>query len=142
MLTLLHPAVIHFPIALLLLAAALTAAHLRRPDPWLERCAYGALVLGWWSALAATVTGLGAAALQWPFTPTILMWINWHALTGFAVLGVAGRALIWRKREPQILAGPRRRQYLGMLALLVVLVITSGWLGGELVYTFGVGVAP
>ena len=54
----LHPFVVHFPIALLLLNFALTVLYLRRGDPFLERAAYGALVIGWWGAFAAVVTGV------------------------------------------------------------------------------------
>ena len=134
----LHPAVVHFPIALLLLNLLLTAHYLRRPDPFTERAAYGALVLGWWAALAAVTTGTLTTALEWPLAPGVLGWINAHALLGFALLLVYGRALLWRRREPGVLQGPHRRRYFLLLVAGAALVALDGWVGGHLVYGFGV----
>ena len=139
MLRVLHPALIHFPLALLLTGIGLTALHLRRPDPFIERSAYGALMLGWWGTVIGIVTGLIAAAVQWPFSATVLGWINWHAVTGFALLLSAGHAVLLRKRNPDLLQQPARRTYVLLLAITALLVIVTGWLGGELVYDLKVG---
>ena len=138
----LHPAVVHFPIALLLLNMVLTLRHLRHPDPFVERAAYGALVLGWWGALAAVASGILAAALAWPVEPGVLTWLNSHAVLGFALLLVYGRALLRRRRDPAVLAGPGRRPYLLLLLLGVALLLLDGWIGGHMVYRQGVGVEP
>ncbi len=138
----LHPAVVHFPIALLLLNLVLTLRHLRRPDPFWERAAYGALVLGWWGALAAVASGILAAALAWPVEAGVLTWLNSHAVLGFALLVVYGRALLRRRREPDVLAGPGRRPYLLLLLLGAGLLLLDGWIGGHMVYRLGVGVEP
>ncbi len=134
----LHPALIHFAVALLLTGIALTVLQLRRPDPILERSAYGALVIGWWATAVGIFTGLVAAAGQWPFSATTLNWINWHALTSFALLFSAGRAILLRKRQPDILE-TGRRDYLVLLAVSALLVVITGWLGGHLVYELKVG---
>lgn len=136
----LHPFVVHFPIALLLLNLALTLLYLRRRDPFLERAAYGALVIGWWGACAAVVTGVIELALAWPLREDILVWMNAHAVLGFAVLFVYGQALLLRKRDSQVLYGPRRRRYLLLLSLGAVLVLASGWVGGQLVHSLGFGI--
>jgi len=136
----LHPAVIHFPIAWLLLGSALTLVYLRRTDPFVERSAYGALVLGWWSTFVAVATGVVAVALTWPIEPSELPWINGHAVTGTLVLLVYGRALLLRRRDRQILHSAARRTYLLLLAAGALLVVLSGWTGGHLVYQLGVGV--
>ena len=136
----LHPAVVHFPIALLVLNLLLTLRHLRHPDPFVERAAYGALLLGWWGALAAIVTGTGAAALVWPVEANVLPWLNSHAVLGFAVLFVYGRALLRRRRQPDVLAGPGRRPYVLLLLLGTGLLLLDGWIGGHMVYRLGVGV--
>ncbi len=138
----LHPAVVHFPIALLLLNLVLTLRHLRRPDPFGERAAYGALVLGWWGALAAVASGILAAALAWPVEAGVLTWLNSHAVLGFALLVVYGQALLRRRREPDVLAGPGRRPYLLLLLLGAGLLLLDGWIGGHMVYRLGVGVEP
>lgn len=136
----LHPAVVHFPIALLLLNLLLTLRCLRTPDSFTERAAYGALVLGWWATLAAIATGTIAVALDWPLRSEVLVWVNWHAVLGLALLIVYGRALLWRRRNPALLAEPERRRYLVMLIVGAGIVVIDGWVGGHLVYRLGLGV--
>jgi uncharacterized membrane protein len=138
----LHPAVIHFPIALLVVNLALTFRHLRRPDPFLERAAYGALMLGWWGAAAGVVSGLIAAARAWPVDAGVLTWLNAHAVLGFVLLYVYGQALLRRRRDPRVLEGPRRRGYLSLLIAGALLLLLDGWIGGHMVYRLGVGVEP
>jgi uncharacterized membrane protein len=82
----LHPFATHFPIALLLLNLALTLAYLRRADPFLERSAYGALLIGWWGLFASTLTGTLELALNWPLQPDAVAWINAHAALGLLLL--------------------------------------------------------
>ena len=136
----LHPAVVHFPIALLLLNLLLTLAYLRSGDRFMEQAAYGALMLGWWAALVAIVTGTIAVALEWPLRPGVLVWLNWHAFLALILLLVYGRALLMRRRDPRLLAGPDRRAYLGLLVAGALLVAADGWIGGHLVYRLGLGV--
>lgn len=137
---LLHPATIHFPIALLITNYGLTIWNLRRPDPFIERAAYGALLLGWWGTAAGVTTGLIAAALVWPPEDRLLAWLNAHAILGFVLLFVYGRALNWRRREPALLAGPQRKRYLILLSIGVILVALDGWIGGHMVYRLGTGI--
>jgi uncharacterized membrane protein len=137
---LLHPATIHFPIALLLVNYGLTIWAIRHPDPFVERTAYGALLLGWCGTAAAIATGLLAAALVWPPDDQLLAWLNAHAILGFALLFVYGRALLWRRRDPELLAGPRRGRYLALLSAGALLVVLDGWIGGHMVYRLGTGV--
>ncbi len=140
MFSVLHPLVVHFPIALLLLNFALTLAYLRRPDSFLERSAYGALIIGWWGAFAAIVTGVLDVARAWPLRPEVIGWLNAHFALGLLLLLVYGRALLLRRRDPVILHGPHRRSYFALLSFGALLVILSGWTGGYLVYTLGFGV--
>jgi uncharacterized membrane protein len=135
-----HPAVIHFPIALLLLNLLLTLRYLQTHDDFVERAAYGALVLGWWAALAAVVTGTIATALEWPLEQGLLGWLNAHAVLGFVLLLVYGRALLWRRREPRVLQGAGRNRYLLLLVAGALIVALDGWIGGHLVYRLGLGV--
>lgn len=136
----LHPFAVHFPIALLLLNLALTLLYLRRRDPFVERCAYGALVIGWWSAFVAIVSGTLDLALHWPLRAEVVGWLNAHAASGLILLIVYGQALLRRRRDPLILDGAQRRVYLSLLGGGAALVLLSGWIGGHLVYQLGFGV--
>lgn len=136
----LHPFVVHFPIALLLLNLGLTLLYLRRDDAFLERSAYGALVIGWWGAFAATLTGAIDLAINWPIRAEVIAWINAHVALGLAVLLIYGQALLRRRRDPYILRGPHARSYLGLLGVGALAVLASGYVGGHLVYGLGFGV--
>ncbi len=136
----LHPFATHFPIALLLLNLALTLLYVRRADPFLERSAYSALVIGWWGLFAATLTGTLEVALHWPLRDDTVVWINVHAALGLALLLVYGQALLRRRRDPRILVGSQRQSYLGLLVIGTLLLLVSGWVGGHLVYGLGFGV--
>lgn len=136
----LHPFATHFPIALLLLNLALTLAYLRRADPFLERSAYGALVIGWWGLFASILTGTLDLALSWPLRAETVVWINLHAALGLTLLVVYGQALLRRRRDPAVLQGSQRQAYLRLLVLGALLVLITGWVGGHLVYGLGFGV--
>ena len=136
----LHPMVVHFPIALLLLGLLLSILAMRRPDPFYDRAAYGALLLGWWAALAALLTGTLEIVLNWPLPEGTLAWLNAHAASGLILLIVYFVALQRRRRDPRILHGAGRYAYLGLLVAGALLVAFSGWVGGVLVYELGFGV--
>jgi uncharacterized membrane protein len=136
----LHPFATHFPIALLLLNLALTLAYLRRADPFLERSAYGALLIGWWGLFASTLTGTLELALNWPLQPDAVAWINAHAALGLLLLLIYGQALLRRRRDPELLHGAQRQAYLRLLILGALLLLVTGWIGGHLVYGLGFGV--
>jgi uncharacterized membrane protein len=146
----LHPAVVHFPIALLLLGSAaglLYLAGVRRAD--LLSLTWWPLRLGWLGGAAAVLTGLLAQSglpPQAPYTDVL----NWHIGTSWALLLVYAAVLYrqWLYANKRRAADPadlldlaRARGWL--IAALVAgsgLVVVGGWLGGELVYTWGVNV--
>lgn len=137
----LHPRVVHFPVALTLTGVLFLAAGLwRRQVRW---WGYGqiSLLLGWLGVLAAVVTGLVDQARA-PQDAAVAAIINQHITAGVALLVVAGLALYWPLRNKQLPAGAAaaRWGYLALLALAALLVALEGWLGGRLVYEFGVGV--
>lgn len=163
-LPLLHPATVHFPIAFLIAAslAGLAYIHWRRLGP-LRIITWWGMAAGWLTLLAAIITGLIAQGALPPDAPyrTIL---NWHTTTGL-ILGVLYGDLLYRgwlhnsgkgRRKPtkrskgmasqsdqrlEFLAEPGQKWLLTMEMILgIVIVFVSGWLGGELVYTWGVNV--
>ena len=146
----LHPATVHFPIALLLVGSLAGLLYLwwqQRPE--LRILTWWLLVLGWAGAGAATLTGLlaqGGLPPQAPYTAVL----NGHITSGLALL-VVYAAIFYRlwlfrnRRRPtdpaDLLDVPSARLWLtGLLLLGMALVAIGGWLGGELVYTWGVHV--
>ena len=148
----LHPAVVHFPIALLLLGSATALLYmfgLRRTE--LVFCTWWLLLLGWIGALVAILSGLLAQSglpPQAPYRSTL----NWHIGTGMALAAVYGTLLyLWWLRRPRqgalppaspaLLDDPKARGWVTVLLVLgMLLVVASGWNGGRLVYAWGVNV--
>lgn len=159
MLTHLHPATVHFPIALLLLAAGAGLLYLHwKKEERLQVLTWWPLLLGWLGNSVAILTGLLAQSGLPPQAPYRSI-LNWHVTTGLALWVLAG-FLLYRwwlqgkvaKRRPARNAKDRppvnlldvqsARPWLTvMLLLLIALVFASGWNGGQLVYEWGVNVA-
>jgi uncharacterized membrane protein len=114
LLTHLHPAVVHFPIALLILGSAVALAHLYRlagaqPRIDLRRTAWFLIGLGWLAMIPAVLSGLLAQSPLPPDAPyrTVL---NWHTATGLAVLVLYGLILYraWIFQGAKARAGRRK----------------------------------
>jgi uncharacterized membrane protein len=153
----LHPATVHFPIALLLLGSLLAGVHLLRRTPVdLKPTIWLLLGLGWIGGAVAVLTGLLAQVNLPPSAPyrTVL---NFHIGTGLAVLLVYGfllyRGWLYRGARAQkarrargvtttdLLDDPSARTWVAAIVLLgALLLVATGWYGGQLVYAFGVNV--
>ncbi|NJM08066.1 DUF2231 domain-containing protein [Candidatus Gracilibacteria bacterium] len=140
-----HPATVHFPIALLLISSLFTLLYLRSHKPSIETTAYHTLLVGWCSGVIAVASGsldafrqlTGPDAVR---SADLINWVNAHAIVNIAALFVYGQALLRRRRRPDILdTTSLRRTYLALHAVGAALILIGGWLGGQLVYTFGLG---
>lgn len=134
----LHPLVIHFAIAPLALTLLFQYAALKWPDRGLQYPAQYSLWVGLVGAVAAVITGILTARGVPADSPAQATIFN-HRLAGFVTLGYFVLYLLLRR---WLLA-----RYTGRPALFLVLaiiglgiVVTTGFFGGELVYTFGIGV--
>ena len=134
----LHPITTHFPIAFYLLGVLLTLAYLCRGQTDYERFAYWSFILSWLAALVSSLIGLidqNQLELADPRRNTV----NTHITAGVALLIINGLLLYMRLRWADVLTS-RRWPYLGLMALGVVAVLTTAWLGAELVYRLQVGI--
>jgi uncharacterized membrane protein len=137
----LHPAAVHFPIALLAAGLAVAGVRLRKSAPeWLSRAESWLLWVGTLSAWVAL--GLGSLAentaphkpLAWEVLAdheTLAWWTcaAFTALSGLRFYAVkSGRAGKWRLAE-----------FILWLAAFALLAATAQH-GGELVYKYGMGV--
>lgn len=135
-----HPAVVHYPIALVpvsvvadLLARVTGSASLR--------------ATGWWALLGAAVgaaltlvAGL-ADMSRVEIEDAAHERIHTHMKVGFVLFTLIAGLTVWRwliYDEPR--SGPGWG-YLAAAAVVLALTIFQGWLGGELIYSDGVGVA-
>jgi uncharacterized membrane protein len=84
----LHPLVLHFPIALLLLAAALEVVRLKWDRPGLGRTITLLMALGATGALVATATGWEFAVESHP-RPSLRWMLQWHRWLGVVTTALA-----------------------------------------------------
>ena len=141
----LHPAIVHFPIALVPLALCFDLGGLLfRKAEWLERAATSVWVLAGLTGFAALETGESAAdglsgvpAAVEPLIGTHSDWGHWafYGLAAFALVRLVV-ALRDRDRERVVL----RWLLLLPAAALLALVAFTADLGGQLVYDHGVAV--
>jgi uncharacterized membrane protein len=126
----LHPLLVHFPIALLLVAALLELLHLWRPAPLLRDTAVVNLVIAALGGVAAGATGWLAGEHASPpgELATVLVWHRWLGLST-VTLCLAAAGLGWRARRGSLVWPYRVVLWLG-----AVLVSATGYLGGALVH--------
>lgn len=132
-----HPMLVHFPIALLLIGVGADFRARRRPG--LTSVAAGLLVLG---VIFGWIAG-GAGFLAFYTVPAhtddahTLMW--WHLGLAVATLVVFSWVAVkrWRSRTTSATGGQLLLSSFGVLLLLA-----TGYLGGVIVYHGGAGVQP
>ncbi|MFT3897885.1 MAG: DUF2231 domain-containing protein [Thermomonas sp.] len=133
----LHPALVHFPIAGWSLATFADVASLRLGEPaW--RFAAALMAVGCAAALATMAAGL------WEFTKLrdgnpALPVANRHMLFALAAFCSYATSLLLRWSNGGLHA-PAMPALAASILGFILLGIT-GWLGGQLVYAHGVGVA-
>jgi len=127
----------------------------RWPRAELRILGWGLVLPGWLTVLAAIVSGIvaqGGLPPDAPFRPIL----NWHTGSGLALAALYAELLYrgwlhWmraKRAEPDdsspavdILDQRNGKWRLTLQLLLGIgLVVLSGWLGGHLVYSYGVGV--
>jgi uncharacterized membrane protein len=148
--SLLHPAVVHFPIGLLITGSFVALLYLfgwRRY--YAAQSAWLMLLIGWFGGILAILTGLLAQRELPPLAPYRDI-LDWHTGSGIALAAIYGfllyRRWLWRQRRKatdpvDLLDHAGARWWLAFVLLLGVgLVVLSGFLGGVLVYGYGVNV--
>jgi uncharacterized membrane protein len=138
----LHPFVVHFPIALIIVSAfAMLGAKFAGDRPIASELE----ILGRWTLWAGALAALVAAAAGWqafnsvdhdgPGHTAMIVHRSWALITtGFIV--ILALWSVWQRRSS------KKASWIYTIALLmsVGLVAATGWLGGELVYRHGLGV--
>lgn len=131
----LHVALVHFPVALLIVAAALEAWALvrSRGRGELSRAAGACVALGAVAAVFAAATGWLLAGLPAGHTD-----VEWHRWLGSAT--AAGALVAWAVRpraEGQPLRPARARAHLAVLAAVASSTVVAGHMGGSLTHGSG-----
>jgi len=133
----LHPALIPFPIGFLVGALATDVAFASTRDAFWARVSLWLLGAGVITGLAAAVLGLIDFVAIRKVRSLAAGWV--HFLGNVAAVGLA--VANWLMRTGDI---EKRLLPWGVTlsALTTVILIVTGWLGGELSYRHGIGVNP
>jgi uncharacterized membrane protein len=136
----LHPIVVHFAIALFVIAVLLDVAAIVLKRPEYHRAAWLNLVLGAVAAAGAVATGLTAEVFL-KATHEMHRTLDTHKALAFASLGsvlmLTGWRFVLRGRFPTRAAAAL---YLTLSAAGVAGIVATGYYGGEMVYGHGAGV--
>lgn len=132
-----HPMLIPFPLALWVTSFAADVLFYFVRHPTLLVISKFLLAAGCIGAVAAAIAGI----IDWLSIKNgdVKRVANWHARLNITALVVFAISLFLRMGSYSQLVG-RRLTLPFLLSLLgVILIAISGWLGGELVFRFGVG---
>jgi len=135
----LHPLLTHFPIALLLSSVAFYWAGLRWKEKGLDKTASYTLWLGLAGTAVAIISGL-VAAQSVPLDSPAMQTLTTHKFLGIATFVIFGIQAICAWRSKGIYRPAKRVLHTVIQLSGVALIIAVGYFGGELVYTFGIGV--
>jgi uncharacterized membrane protein len=134
-----HPMIIPFPIALWVFSLVADVIYLWRGNAvWRDYIAFYALLGGIIGAAAAAVPGF----IDWlSLTDKAVVKIaNWHArLNVIALLIFAASFYLRTSGGSEMVSGSHTIPF-GLSVLGVILIMISGWLGGELVFKHAVAV--
>lgn len=132
----LHPALVHFPVACWSLATLADLASLHWGEPaW--RFAGISMAIGIVIAIAAMVAGLVDFLKLGDDHPAIAD-VNRHMLLAMTAWGCYAASLFLRL-DGTTLTQPGTLE-VGLSVAGFIVLCTTGWFGGKLVYTHGVGV--
>ena len=143
----LHPAVVHFPIALLLTAALFDAICLVfRRFLWLDRAAAALVILGGIGVGAAYLTGGRAAETAAPVMGVAQGVLADHQDLALLTLYASGVAIALRlfvsylgRDDLEVHLGIFRLAALVLVFAAATLLVLTAFHGGQLVYDHGVG---
>ena len=135
-----HPLLVHFPIALILMAAFFELLHRFTRDAILDRLALWLLCFGGLAAAFAAASGWIAEQTVAPVAAAHEV-LEHHRMAGYLTLGLAAAQIAWRIATGRR-GGPRPRWLFAVALLgLAGLVAFAAHQGGQLVYQHGVGTA-
>lgn len=133
----LHPAIVHFPIALLIASVMLDACGVGFRRASLTQAGFYTLIIGSLGATAAVLSGPEQAAKDAASLTILHRHELFAALTVLCCLILVGMRL----GNAEGLFGTGVFGYLALGGVLIVCIVLTGYFGGQMVYDYGVGVS-
>jgi uncharacterized membrane protein len=133
----LHPSIVHFPIALLIVSVVLDAAGVLFRRASLTQAGFYTLIIGSLGATAAVLTGPEEDARDAAAQTILHRHELFAALTVLCCLVMVGMRL----GNVEGLYGTGALGYLALGVVLIACILLTGYFGGQMVYDHGVGVA-
>jgi uncharacterized membrane protein len=133
----LHPAIVHFPIALLIVSVVLDGCGVGFRRASLTQAGFYTLMIGSLAAAAAVLSGPEHAAKDAASLTILHRHELFAALTVLCCLILVGMRL----GNADGLYGTGAIGYLALGVALIVCIVLTGYFGGQMVYDHGVGVA-
>lgn len=137
---LLHPVLVHFAVAFLVVGAVSEALGILRGRPGMERFGASASLLGV-GFLVATVASGFLAANSVPLPAAAYEALADHERAGLVLLAVWLLLVLWKAWFRGSLPPRHRAPFAAALLGACGTTLWVAWLGGHLVYGLGVGVA-
>jgi len=137
--TLIHPKLVHFPIAFLLAALVFDVWGMIKKDSFYHRVGWINLVLAILFSVFAIISGL-LAANNVPHNDLSHETMELHETLGYVIGGILFILFFWRLRLKGELPQKGRSLYVVLLLGAAVTVVISADLGGKMVYEYGVAV--
>lgn len=134
-----HPLLVHFPIALLTFSCGLDVLGMVTRRLHYERAAWWTL-LGGFVGLGLTITTGILAETTVTIHETARAHFEAHEQLAFGVAAIYCILVLWRIAHRSYLPRNQHAWYLALSLVGVCLLWLTAWFGGELVFTFGVGV--
>lgn len=139
MLHLVHPVLVHFTVAFLVTGGVCEVFGIFRGNERVERFGGALVVLG---AIALVPTVASGFLAQNTITPPAgsVPTLELHERFAIIALGVFLVAMLWKGWDRGRVRESNRPMYAVLLAVAVAVLVFVAYLGGRLVYEFGVGV--
>lgn len=135
---LVHPALLHFSVAFLIVGGLVEALGILRKKPEAER--FGAILfLAGVGSLVPTVASGFLAANSVDLPSGAASVLDRHEALGLVLLGVSMALALWKAWGRGTIAAPQRTAFAVALLVAVGLTVLTAFFGGALVYGEGVG---
>lgn len=136
-----HPAIVHYPIALITLSVIADLSSYLIGSESLESVGWWALIGAMGGAAVALIAGLFDMNRE-KIEDEAHKRVHTHMKVGFTLFAALAGLTIWRWFFYTEKTYRMSWAYLVVALLVLGLTFFQGWLGGELVFSHGVGVAP